>query len=264
VPPRPRSFTLLPLSLSSRSRCQPRSNGSLDRVNEPLDQYNESLHRVNVTLYLYNEALHRYNEPLNQYNGSLHRVRPPERLVSGGAAPKVEGGTKAVETPQVLNDIAPQATGTAGRLRRSGTGPRRSFPSRGHQRIWLFSAKRLAPYESASSLRASPASIPRAARSAGRMPCALSRSSCRPERRGLHPHDPVTHRSIPISIRSSAEAGSCVSRQALRYTRRDEIAVQESKHEAEPSLVGPRNAPRRLSGLVGWRRGQPVKRPARD
>jgi len=29
-----------------------------------------------------------------------------------------------------------------------------------------------------------------------------------------------------------------------------------------PSLAGPRNA--RLSGLVGWRRGQPVKRPARD
>ena len=150
-------------------------NEALYQYNGSLNQYNEPLHRVNETLNLYNEALHRYNESLNQYNESLHRVRPPERLVSGGAAPKVGGGTKAVEMPQVLNDIAPQATGTAGRLRRSGNGPRRSFASRGHQCTWLFSAKRLAPYESgsrsptgANSSRASPASIPPDARSAGR------------------------------------------------------------------------------------------------
>jgi hypothetical protein len=62
----------------------------------------------------------------------------------------------------------------------------------------------------------------------------LLRSSSQPVRRGLHPDDPVVHRSMPIFICSSTEAGSCVSRRVLRYNRRNESARQEPKHAAEP------------------------------
>src|SRR3954464_5170387 len=45
---------------------------------------------------------------------------------------------KGVETPQVLNDTLPQATGTAGRLRRSGIVPQHPFPARAPRRAWVF------------------------------------------------------------------------------------------------------------------------------
>jgi hypothetical protein len=102
-----------------------------------------------------------------------------------------------------------------------------------------------------SSSIASPASIRRGARSVSSKPCVSSVSRRRPERRGLHPDDPATHRSMPISIRSLPRRGVMCLDGHCGMIAETEACFRSPSMRQNPSLAGPRNASRRLSGLVG-------------
>jgi len=113
-----------------------------------------------------------------------------------------------------------------------------------------------------NSSRASPVSIRCYVRSMGRRSCVLPRSSCRPERREVHRMILLLIDRCRYLFAHPRRPGVVCLAGYCGIIAETKARVRSPSMRQNPSLAGPRNASRRLSKLVGWRRGLPVKGPA--